>query len=58
MLYKKERSREADLNHRPKDKSGIYSTVLRSTNWAITGLVGYTINIMFDYIYYYFESLI
>ena len=34
---KKEPSRDADLNHRPKDNSCIYSTVLRSTNWAITG---------------------
>ena len=32
-------SREADLNHRPKDRFDIVrtATVLRSTNWAITG---------------------
>ncbi len=30
-------SREADLNHRPKDDYEHATTVLRSTNWAITG---------------------
>ena len=34
-------SREADLNHRPKDVNLIFpTTVLRSTNWAIARCVG------------------
>ncbi len=37
LRREKKVSREADLNHRPKDDYEHATTVLRSTNWAITG---------------------